>query len=73
MNVHTMAVAGLNERRKYIIFYNNTPVMICGKTEVPLITTVIYNGKICEEVPLEKGKQGRILKIINTIKSKENK
>lgn len=68
MEVKVEAVAGLNQKRKYMIFYNEKPLIYCGKKEVPLIMTVIQNGSIKEDVPLEAGKQGRILKLIKNIK-----
>lgn len=64
MSVKVETIVGLNDKKKHIIYYNGKPLIYCGKKQVPLVVTVIQNGRIREDIPMEIDKQSHILKLM---------
>lgn len=64
MSVKVETIIGLNNKMKHIIFYNNKPLIYCGKKQVPFVVSVIQNGAIKEDIPMDIDKQNHILKLV---------
>lgn len=69
MKVEAIKVQDVDSKRKYLITCEGQPVILCGKRKKDMIVSVICTGKISEDIPISKSKQGKILKRVTEIKN----
>lgn len=66
-DIKAIPIPQLCGKRKYLIHKNNVPILICGKKHASLVMQVLHTGTFIEDFPLNKGEQGRILKLARNI------